>query len=1084
MFSRPAEPAAAEAPGPAPLGGDAVPAKRPPAWSLSNWPVRWKVLAIVLVPLMLATVFGVLRIHGAMANAAGLRLAAARADVVPAITKYMSALDVALLAGSAGRDAEGAKKNYEARKNELQTRLGDTDVTDDVRAGVNNLLDAGQMLVNKVAEGSLGLRERVTFYAPILLTAENVINASVRVDDERIRAQAQGLSRAVGARGQMTMQKILVTRGAELPEPQLRTSMATLAGTEPSTLFGMSEVLGAGSPEAKTLQQQMVSRMAIMSDPASVLVDNPDLLRSIQTTDDIADQVIKNTTASVTKSVHAQAAERRNSAILDTALVLAAIVIALAVVLLVARALVRPLRTLRDGALKVAHTDLEEEIAHVKAGGAEPIPAPLPVYTTEEIGQVAHAVDELHTQALLLAGDEARLRLLVNDMFETMSRRSRSLVDQQLALIDRLERNEDNPERLDNLFRLDHLAARLRRNSANLLVLAGAKLARDQRDPVPLATVINAAVSEVEDYRRVEIAGLPECSLLGAAAGGAIHLFAELIDNALRYSPPTTSARVSASRGGDGGVVVRIADSGLGMNDADRRIANMRLQAGGDANPDPHPENARHLGLFVVGRIAAWHGMRVGLRGPAANESGSGTTAEVYLPPTVLAGRVVAEPSGPRHIRAVSSPSAKLASAIAAPAEEGGRHDGTQQPAARGTRNAGDASTPPVTLLPRRNPGSSGIADVAAVPAPPAEPQPRRQRRELATPWWEASPAPRPAPERAPEPAPEPQQPAPRPARAASDTSAFFAARPRTETPPEAPPKPPPKPKPKPEASIPPAASTGPADDDVIYRRMLSEMLGDPHDLVNSPDLDWQSVWDRGWTLAAAAEDKPVESHTTDHGLPVRTPRRPAGAGWRPRGRGRTRRRAGAQRPLTRAAPAAARGRHPRPRGGPRLVQQPFRWRAHRTVARPGKQRRTRPTMTAPDNSWSAAPDRSLDWLVTKFAREVPGVAHALLVSVDGLPVAASEHLPRERADQLAAVASGLASLATGAAQLFEGGQVLQSVVEMSNGYLLLMQVGDGSHLAALAAASCDIGQIGYEMAVLVERVGGVVQSTRRSSVS
>ncbi|ETZ49971.1 HAMP domain-containing protein [Mycobacterium avium subsp. hominissuis] len=872
MFSRPAEPAAAEAPGPAPLGGGAVPAKRPPAWSLSNWPVRWKVLAIVLVPLMLATVFGVLRIHGAMANAAGLRLAAARADVVPAITKYMSALDVALLAGSAGRDAEGAKKNYEARKNELQTRLGDTDVTDDVRAGVNNLLDAGQMLVNKVAEGGLGLRERVTFYAPILLTAENVINASVRVDDERIRAQAQGLSRAVGARGQMTMQKILVTRGAELPEPQLRTSMATLAGTEPSTLFGMSEVLGAGSPEAKTLQQQMVSRMAIMSDPASVLVDNPDLLRSIQTTDDIADQVIKNTTASVTKSVHAQAAERRNSAILDTALVLAAIVIALAVVLLVARALVRPLRTLRDGALKVAHTDLEEEIAHVKAGGAEPIPAPLPVYTTEEIGQVAHAVDELHTQALLLAGDEARLRLLVNDMFETMSRRSRSLVDQQLALIDRLERNEDNPERLDNLFRLDHLAARLRRNSANLLVLAGAKLARDQRDPVPLATVINAAVSEVEDYRRVEIAGLPECSLLGAAAGGAIHLFAELIDNALRYSPPTTSARVSASRGGDGGVVVRIADSGLGMNDADRRIANMRLQAGGDANPDPHPENARHLGLFVVGRIAAWHGMRVGLRGPAANESGSGTTAEVYLPPTVLAGRVVAEPSGPRHIRAVSSPSAKLASAIAAPAEEGGRHDGTQQPAARGTRNAGDASTPPVTLLPRRNPGSSGIADVAAVPAPPAEPQPRRQRRELATPWWEASPAPRPAPERAPEPAPEPQQPAPRPARAASDTSAFFAARPRTETPPEAPPKPPPKPKPKPEASIPPVASTGPADDDVIYRRMLSEMLGDPHDLVNSPDLDWQSVWDRGWTLAAAAEDKPVESHTTDHGLPVRTP--------------------------------------------------------------------------------------------------------------------------------------------------------------------------------------------------------------------
>lgn len=858
MFARPANPAEADVPEPAPaVGAAAAPAKRPPTWSLSNWSVRWKVLAIALVPLVLATVFGVLRIHGAMTNAAGLRLAATRADVVPVITKYMSALDVALLASSTGHDVEGAKKNYEARKGELQTRLEDTDVNDDVRSGVNNLLDGGQMLVNKAADTSLGLRERVTLYAPILLTAEDVINASVRVDNEQIRAQAQGLSRAVGARGQMTMQKILITRGAELPEPQLRTSMTTLAGTEPSTLFGMSEVLGAGSPEAKTLQQQMVGRMAIMSDPASVLVENPDLLRSIQTTDDIADQVIKNTTASVTKSVHAQAAERRSAAILDAALVLAAIVIAIGVVLLVARALVRPLRILRDGALKVAHTDLEEEIALVKAGGPEPIPSPLPVYTTEEIGQVAHAVDELHTQALLLAGDEARLRLLVNDMFETMSRRSRSLVDQQLALIDRLERNEENPDRLDSLFRLDHLAARLRRNSANLLVLAGSQLARDQRDPVPLATVINAAVSEVEDYRRVEIAGLPECSLIGSAAGGAIHLFAELIDNALRYSPPTTSARISASRGSDGGVVVRIADSGLGMNDTDRRMANMRLQAGGDVSPD----NARHMGLFVVGRIAGRHGIRVGLRGPAANEAGSGTTAEVYLPPTVLAGPSgAAESTVPRHIRAVSSPSAKLASAIAGPAagDEDGRRDGTLEPAAR---NAPDASGPQVSLLPRRNPGSSGITEV---PAPPAEQLPRRRRRELATPWWESAPKPAPAPQ----PKPEVK---PAPARAASDTSAFFAARSREAAP-------------DPIASIPaaPKAAANPAHDDVIYRRMLSEMLGDPYDLVNSPDLDWQSVWDRGWTLAAAADEKPVEAHTTDHGLPVRTPGArlvPGGAG-------------------------------------------------------------------------------------------------------------------------------------------------------------------------------------------------------------
>lgn len=126
--------------------------------------------------------------------------------------------------------------------------------------------------------------------------------------------------------------------------------------------------------------------------------------------------------------------------------------------------------------------------------------------------------------------------------------------------------------------------------------------------------------------------------------------------------------------------------------------------------------------------------------------------------------------------------------------------------------------------------------------------------------------------------------------------------------------------------------------------------------------------------------------------------------------------------------------------------------------------------------------ENPLDWLVSKFARDIPGVAHAVLVSVDGLLIAASDHLPPERADQLAAVTSGLASLAAGAAQLFDGGRVLQSVVEMDHGYVLIMQVGDGSQLATLASKSCDIGQVGYEMAMLAERVGGVVSSTRRRS--
>lgn len=126
---------------------------------------------------------------------------------------------------------------------------------------------------------------------------------------------------------------------------------------------------------------------------------------------------------------------------------------------------------------------------------------------------------------------------------------------------------------------------------------------------------------------------------------------------------------------------------------------------------------------------------------------------------------------------------------------------------------------------------------------------------------------------------------------------------------------------------------------------------------------------------------------------------------------------------------------------------------------------------------------RELDWVVSKFVTEVPGTAHAVLVSADGLLMAASQGLPPDRADQVAAVSSGLASLALGASRLFEGGAVLQTVVEMEGGYLLLMSVGDGSNLAVLTQGQADIGQVGYEMALLVDRVGRMVQAQARTSV-
>ena len=127
---------------------------------------------------------------------------------------------------------------------------------------------------------------------------------------------------------------------------------------------------------------------------------------------------------------------------------------------------------------------------------------------------------------------------------------------------------------------------------------------------------------------------------------------------------------------------------------------------------------------------------------------------------------------------------------------------------------------------------------------------------------------------------------------------------------------------------------------------------------------------------------------------------------------------------------------------------------------------------------------QDLGWLLANFADRVPGVAHAIAVSADGLLLAASRDLPRDRADQLAAIASGLVSLTQGAARCFEGGAVLQTVVEMDNGFLFLMSISDGSSFAVLAARSCDVGQVGYEMALLVDRVGEALTPAPRSTAS
>ncbi|WP_395312145.1 ATP-binding protein [Mycobacterium sp. AMU20-3851] len=680
--------------------------KRPPRWALANWPVGWKVFAIVLVPLVLAATFGGMRIYSGFTEAADLRRAADRTEMVPAIESYMASLDAAVLAGSAGGEAQSVLSEFDSNRAALERRLDETDVLPDVRDGVTEILRGGQDLVNKVVANSISLRDKVTTYAPLLLTAEDAITGSVRVDDAQVRSDALGLSRAIGARGQMMMQQLLVNLGGEVPEPELRTSMNTVAGTEPSTLFGMTQILGVGSDESKTLQEQFILRMSIMANPAAVLVNNPELTQSIQVTATIAGELIDTTTASLTTAVDEQATAQRGAAIRDAVIVLAVLVLALLVVALVARSLVRPLRRLRDSALKVAHTELARELEQVRTGGDPGPVRPIPVHTTEEVGQVAHAVDELHEQAVLLAGEQARLQVQVSDMYETLSRRSRSLVDQQLALIDRLERDEQDPQRLDSLFRLDHLAARMRRNGANLLVLAGTRVAREQADPVPVAAVINAAASEVEEYTRVVTDTIADCEVSGAVAADLVHVLAELMDNGLRYSPPDSQVRVSAVRTANGALVIEVGDTGLGMAEADLRVANTRLKSGGEVNS----YTARHMGLFVVGRLADQHGLVVRLRSTVAGEPNSGLTAGVYVPVELLAGM----PGGPVRTEFAPAPVAEVLSFAPVPQQP--------PPHVEPAPESGDeVIAPPISGLPQRNPGSSGFGEAPAQPERPAQ---------------------------------------------------------------------------------------------------------------------------------------------------------------------------------------------------------------------------------------------------------------------------------------------------------------------------------------------------------------------------
>ncbi|MFJ8059435.1 nitrate- and nitrite sensing domain-containing protein [Streptomyces sp. NPDC096142] len=310
---------------------------------------------------------------------------------------------------------------------------------------------------------------------------------------------------------------------------------------------------------------------------------------------------------------------------------LAAVVASLVISVRIGRGLVIELVSLRNDALGIARHKLPEAMRRLRAGEEIDIRAEAPPGppAEDETGQVAEALGTVHRAALRAAVERAELASGVSGVFVNLARRSQVLVHRQLSLLDSMERRSEDPNELSDLFRLDHLTTRMRRHAESLIILSGAAPGRAWRMPVSLTNVVRAAVSEVEDYARVEVRQLPEASVVGAAVADLTHLLAELVENAAQFSPPHTRVRVTGEPVGNG-YAVEVEDRGLGMGKESLGDANRRIEQSETLDLF----DSDRLGLFVVSRLAARHGIKVHLR----TSPYGGTTAVVLLPTALLHG--------------------------------------------------------------------------------------------------------------------------------------------------------------------------------------------------------------------------------------------------------------------------------------------------------------------------------------------------------------------------------------------------------------------------------------------------------------
>ena len=596
--------------------------------AISGWPLRRKVALALAIPLLLAAAFGGLRVTNDLEQSTNAAASAQQVTVLEPAIGYLTAAEKGMVAaqssvGTSQAELDDALIEIKAAADELVKTRDTADLTFEQRRQVDVILDLSRALRDEAT----GPVSPGTWIAQLRQMQSGVTKLITTIINEQLTPEPrlELLSQALSGRFSLAQQQALAA--SERTGRTVEVALFAEFGAESVALDRLAGQQGVSDSSIQTLRINNGGR-ASEAGTGSASLGGPDAY-------DEYDNLQASLLDAVDKELTGTASEARSSALLNALLTLIALAAAIALAFLISRTIVNPIRRVREGALQVAQNDLPEAVARIRSG-SEPGPIKrIDVTTHEEVGQLARAVDDLHQQAVTLASGEAKLRTQVGEMFVTLSRRNTTLINQQLNLIEKLESDEEDPKRLESLFRLDHLAARMRRTADSLLILADAPTRSAGWESVSIGETLQAATAGVTDYQRVRVESDIPILVNEAAAGDLVHMLTELVDNSLSYSSPHTSV-VLDSIETDNGVTITIADAGLGIPVEELKQINENLRSGVEVTPD----TARRMGLFVVSRLAQRHGVKVTLK---ANR-GDGTTAYVLVPNAILPARAHIEP--------------------------------------------------------------------------------------------------------------------------------------------------------------------------------------------------------------------------------------------------------------------------------------------------------------------------------------------------------------------------------------------------------------------------------------------------------